>query len=54
MVERKLMMRWVVGSIHHGGPIELYLVPASAPRLLITKALVCGIVSVRFSRIDYM
>ena len=25
------MTQWVVGSILHGGPIELYLVPASAP-----------------------
>ena len=25
------MVRWVIGSIHHGvGPIELFLVPASA------------------------
>ena len=28
------MVRWVVGSITHGGPIELFLVPASAPRLV--------------------
>ena len=28
------MVRWVVGSILHGGPIELFLVPASAPRLV--------------------
>ena len=28
------MVRWVVGSIPHGGPIELFLVPASAPRLV--------------------
>ena len=27
------MVRLVVGSIPHGGPIELLLVPASAPRL---------------------
>ena len=34
-VERSLMVRWVVGSILHGvGPIELFLVPASAPRLV--------------------
>ena len=32
--ERSLMERWVVGSILHGGPIELFLVPASAPRLV--------------------
>ena len=25
------MARWVVGSILHGGPIELFLVPASVP-----------------------
>ena len=28
------MVRWVVGSIVHGGPIELFLVPASAPWLV--------------------
>ena len=28
------MVRWVVGSILHGGPIELFLIPASAPRLV--------------------
>ena len=28
------MVRWVVGSILHGGPIELFLVPAIAPRLV--------------------
>ena len=27
------MLRWVVGSILHGAPIELFFVPASAPRL---------------------
>ena len=27
-------VRWVVGSIVHGGPIELFLVPASAPGLV--------------------
>ena len=26
------MVRWVVGSILYGGPIELYLVPTSVPR----------------------
>ena len=29
-----LMVRWVVGLILHGGPIELVPVPASAPRLV--------------------
>ena len=27
------MVLWVVGSILHGEPIELYLVPASAPQM---------------------
>ena len=31
---RLLMVRWVVGSILQGGTIELFLVPASAPRLV--------------------
>ena len=31
--ERSIMVRWVVGSILHGGPIELFQVPTSAPRL---------------------
>ena len=29
-----------------GGPIELFLVPASAPRLCVTKAVVCVILPV--------
>ena len=28
------MVRWVVRSILYGGPIYLFLVPASAPRLV--------------------
>ena len=28
------MEQWVIGSILHAGPIELFLVPASAPRLV--------------------
>ena len=39
------MVQWVVGSILHGGPIELFLVPASA-MTGVTKALVCVILSV--------
>ena len=31
-VERPLIVRWVVGSIAHGEPIELFLVPASVTR----------------------
>ena len=42
VVERLLMVRWIVGSSHHGGSIELILVPASAPRRVdVTKAVVC-------------
>ena len=37
------MVQWVVGSILHGGPIEPFLVPASAR---VTKAVVCVILSV--------
>ena len=37
------MVRWVVGLILHGGPIELFLIPASAP---VAKAVVCVILSV--------
>ena len=39
------MVRWVVGLICHGGPIELFLIPASAPTTGITKAVVCDILS---------
>ena len=37
MVGCSLMVQWVVGSIHHGRPIELFLISASAPRLLLQK-----------------
>ena len=30
MVERLLVVQWVVGLILHGGPIDLFLLPASA------------------------
>ena len=40
------MAPWVIGSIPHGGPIELFLVPASAPMTGITKAVVCVNLSV--------
>ena len=26
------MVRWVIGLILHGGPIELFLIPASNPQ----------------------
>ena len=32
VVERSLVVRWVVGSIFHGGPIELFLVTVSVQR----------------------
>ena len=32
--ERSLMVRWVVGSILHGGPIDLFLVPTSDLRMV--------------------
>ena len=45
------MVRWVIGSIHHGGPIELFLVPASAPRLaavgFLSRYLNCPLLYVR-------
>ena len=28
------MVGWVIGLIRHGGPIELFIVPASVPRLV--------------------
>ena len=34
LIERVLKVSWVVGYIRHGGPIELFLVPANAPRLV--------------------
>ena len=34
MVKHLLTVWWVVGSIHHGGPIELFLFPASAQWLV--------------------
>ena len=45
------MVRWVVGSILHGRPIELFLVPASAPRLVEQRSCmchpVCGMVHIK-------
>ena len=32
--ERSLIVRWVVGSILHGGPTKLFLVPACVLRLV--------------------
>ena len=44
MVQRSLMVRVVVGSILHDGAIELFVVPTSAPLLLIGKSSPCLIV----------
>ena len=57
-VEHTLMVRWVVGSIHRGGPIELFhdwcnigrgmcypvcgMVHIKEPLLLIDKSSLCG------------
>ena len=46
------MVLWAVGSMPHGGPIELFLVPASAPRLDYNKGRdvsyrVCGMVHIK-------
>ena len=45
-------LRWVVGSILHGEPIELFLVPARAPRRLCNKGCdmcypVCGMMHIK-------
>ena len=32
------MVRWVIGSILHSGPIELFLIPVSGPRLMYVLA----------------
>ena len=40
------MVRWVVGSIHHGGPIELFSRSSQCSTTGVTKAVVCVILSV--------
>ena len=35
------MVQWVVRSILHGGPIELFLIPASAPGVTKVYVLSC-------------
>ena len=44
--ERSLMVRWVDGSIFHGGPIELFLRSIQCFTTGVTKAVVCAILSV--------
>ena len=34
MVECLLMVQWVIRLIHHGGPIELFLIPASVTKVV--------------------
>ena len=41
MIECLLMVQWVVRSIHHGGPIVLFLIPTSAPPLRLRYVLSC-------------
>ena len=41
------MVRWVVGSIPHDGPIELFLVPASAHKGRDMCYPVCGMVHIK-------
>ena len=43
MVVHLLTMRWVIGTIPHGGHIELFLIPSGAPQLV---SVVCVILSV--------
>ena len=33
-IKHSLMVQWVVGSILHGRPIELFIILAIAPRLM--------------------
>ena len=43
-VECPLMVRWVIRSILHGGPIELFLIPLNAPQLVYQR--LCAILYV--------
>ena len=48
------MVRWVVESIPHGGPIELYLIPTSVTKDWCNKGRcmcdpVCGMVHIEYS-----
>ena len=40
------MVRWVVGSILHGGPVELFPCFSQCSMTGVTKAVVCIILSV--------
>ena len=39
------MVLWVIRSILHGGPIELFLIAFNGQQLVWTKAMVCAIMS---------
>ena len=45
------MVGWVIGLIRHGGPIELFIIPASDPRLVYQNRgmcyPVCGMVHIK-------
>ena len=53
VVERLLMVRWVIGSFPFGGPIKLFLISASAPTLVYKDRgmcyLLCGMVHIKYS-----
>ena len=44
------MVEWVIGLIPYGGSIELFLVPASAVRLVYQRLVctICGIVHIKY------
>ena len=45
MVETLFLVRCITGSIPHGEPTELFLVITSAPHTVLTKAVVCDMLS---------
>ena len=45
VVELLPMVRWITGSIPHDEPTELFLVITSAPHTVLTKAVVCDMLS---------
>ena len=53
MVDCLLMVQWVVGSIPQGGPIELRLVPASAPQLVYFLETVAHVVTAAGSLLSF-
>ena len=48
VVEHLLMVQWVVGSISHGGHIDLFLIPPKAPMTGITKAICAILVHLKY------